>query len=283
MTVAPTAASTTLLIDAGNSSLKWALCLNGRLEKGEPVVYQEGTLEQQLTQAWQLIPNESLRPAKIVLANVAGQRVLDALGQWRDKALAVKEAGGVTIEVVVAQANAWGVKNSYQQPELLGADRWAALVATHHHVKGNACIIDCGTTLTMDIITAEGNHMGGVIAPGWEMMQSSLVTNTNGIVSGEADVPELLGLSTQQAVQAGISAASVGAVKHILQRFENDMGTVFTCIVTGGGAPLMLPQLVSLEYAGTFWHEPDWVLKGLAVISGNPLHESLVNGSGVQL
>ena len=275
--------TTTLLIDAGNSCLKWALCHDGSLGKGDSVDYQWSSLEQQLTEAWHYFPEKDLTPAKIILANVAGQRVLGALNHWRDKAFTVKEAGGVTIEVVVAQANAWGVKSSYQQPELLGADRWAALVATHHHVKGNACIIDCGTTLTMDIITDEGKHMGGVIAPGWEMMQSSLVTNTNGIASGEADVPELLGLSTQQAVQAGISAASVGAVNNILQRLENEMGTVFTCIVTGGGAPLMLPQLLSLDYAGTFRDEPDWVLKGLAVLSGNLLHESLANDSGAQV
>jgi type III pantothenate kinase len=287
MTAATTPATTTLLIDAGNSSLKWALCHKGQLIKGDPVVYQEGALEQQLSEAWQCFPKKNLNPTKIILANVAGQRVLDALSRWRDDALnatlAVKETGGVTIEIVIAQANAYGVKNAYEQPETLGADRWASLIAARHSIKGDACIIGCGTALTVDILTAGGEHMGGVIAPGWEMMKSGLVTNTNGITSGEGEVPELLGQSTQQAVQAGISAASVGAVKHILQRFENDMGTVFTCIVTGGGAPLLLPQLLSLKYAGVFQHEPDWVFKGLAVLSGNPLNESFVNDSGVQL
>jgi len=274
--------TTTLLIDAGNSSLKWALLNNDRLEKGKPVVYQEGkVLEQQLTKAWHLIQNKDLYPSKIILANVAGQRVLDAVSQWWDeilnKELAVKESGGVTIEIIVAQANAFGVENSYKQPETLGADRWAALVATRFHVKGDACVIGCGTALTIDILMADGKHMGGVIAPGWEMMKSSLVNNTKGIISGEGEVPELLGQSTQQAVQAGISAASIGAVKHILQRFENDKDIVFTCIVSGGGAPLLLPQLLSLQYAGTFRHEPDWVLKGLAVLSGQPLTDTLVN------
>ncbi len=283
-----TTVTTTLLIDAGNSSLKWALCHNGQLEKCKPVVYQEGrALEQQLTEAWQLIQNKDLHPSKIILANVAGQRVLDAVSQWRDetlnKELAVKETGGVTIEIIVAQANAHGVVNAYKQPETLGADRWAALIAARHYIKGNACVIDCGTALTIDILMADGKHMGGVIAPGWEMMKSSLVNNTKGIISGEGEAPELLGQSTQKAVQAGISAASIGAVKHILQRFENDMDTVFTCIVAGGGAPLLLPQLLSLQYAGTFRHEPDWVLKGLAVLSGHPLTESLVNDSRVLL
>jgi type III pantothenate kinase len=282
-----TTVATTLLIDAGNSRLKWALCHQGQLEKVNTVGYQGGSLEQQLTESWALFPKKNLTPTKIILANVAGQRVLDALSRWRDetlnKALAVKETDGVTIEMVVAQANAFGVKNAYEQPETLGADRWVALVAARHYIKGDVCIIDCGTALTMDILTAEGKHMGGVIVPGWEMMQSSLVTNTQSIISGEGEVPELLGQNTQQAVQAGISAASVGAVKHILQRFENDMGTVFTCIVTGGGAPLILPQLLALKYASVFQHEPDWVLKGLAVLSGNSLNESFVNDSGIQL
>jgi hypothetical protein len=61
------------------------------------------------------------------------------------------------------------------------------------------------------------------------------------------------------------------------------MDTVLNCVVTGGGAPLLLPQLLSLKYAGTFQHEPDWVLKGLVVLSGNPLKESLVDDSGAVL
>ena len=278
-----TPATTILLIDAGNSRLKWALWHNDRLEKVAPVVYQEDSLEQQLTEAWQCFPGNNVRPTKIILANVAGQQVLDAISLWRDQAFAVKETGDVTIENVVAQANAYGVINAYQQPETLGADRWSALVAARHYIKTDVCIISCGTALTIDILTADGKHMGGAIAPGWELMKSSLVTNTKGITSAGGDVPELLGHNTQQGVQAGISAASIGAVKHILQRFENDMNTVFNCVVTGGGAPLLLPQLLSLKYAGTFQHEPDWVLKGLVILSGNPLNESMVNDSGVVL
>ena len=282
-TSATTRAITTLLIDAGNSSLKWALWHNHRLEKIAPVVYQEGSLDHQLTKAWQLFPKNNVSPTKIILANVAGQQVLDAISLWRDKAFPVKETGDVTIQNIVALANGYGVTNAYQQPETLGADRWSALVATRHYIKTDACIISSGTALTIDILTADGKHMGGAIAPGWEMMKSSLVTNTKGITSAEGEVPELLGYNTQQGVQAGISAASVGAVKHILQRFEYDMDTVFSCVVTGGGAPLLLPHLLSLKYAGTFQHEPDWVLKGLVLLSGAPQNESLDNDSGVVL
>ena len=269
-------ATTTLLIDAGNSSLKWALCHNGRLETGDTVVYQWTSLEQQLTEAWQSFQKKNSTPAKIILANVAGQRVFDALG----KILGIKETGGVTIENVVAQAGAYGVTNAYQQPERLGADRWAALVAARHHMRGDVCIIDCGTTLTVDILTAEGEHTGGTIAPGWEMMESSLVINTNGITSGESEVPDLLGQSTQQAVQAGISAACVGAVEHIVRRYQDARGRTLNCVVTGGAAPLLLPKLVSSKFDCIFQHEPDWVLKGLAVISGNPLGEVLANTPG---
>jgi type III pantothenate kinase len=275
---------TTLLIDAGNSRLKWALCHDGQLEKGDPVVYQWSSLQQQLTEAWQSFPKKNISPTKIILANVAGQRVSGALSRWRDeslsKVLPVKETGEVTIEIVVAQANAYGVINAYKLPEALGVDRWAALVAARHHIKGDACIIDCGTALTVDIITAEGKHVGGVIAPGWEMMESSLVSNTKGVISGESDVPELLGQSTQQAVQAGVSAACAGAIEYVVQRYQDKKGRALTCVVTGGAAPLLLPKLLLSKFAGTFHHEPDWVLKGLAVISGNPTEEALVNSSG---
>ncbi len=275
-----TTATTTLLIDAGNSSLKWALCHSGQLEAGEPVVYQWSSLDQQLTAAWQSFANRKPGLTKIILANVAGQRVLDSVGRWRDTALAVKETGEVTIEIVTAQANAHGVINAYRQPETLGADRWAALVAARHHVEGAACIVDCGTALTIDILMADGKHAGGIIAPGWEMMESSLVTNAKDITSGESEVPDLLGQTTQQGVQAGISAACAGAVEYIVQRFQNEKSKKLTCIVTGGAAPLLLPKLLYPDSTGIFQHEPDWVLKGLAVLSGNPVGETLANTAG---
>ncbi len=271
---------TVLLIDAGNSSLKWALCRNGSLETGDPVVYRRSSLVGQLTETWQFFAKENISLSRIILSNVAGQQVFDALCQWRDKAQVVKEAGDVSIEVVVAQTSAYGVINAYKQPEALGADRWAGLVAARHYVKGNACIVSCGSALTVDILTADGVHVGGIIAPGWEMMESSLVANTKGITSGDSEVPELLGQTTQQAVQAGISAASVGAVKYIVQRYQEKMGIVLTCVITGGAAPLLLPKLLSLEPASNFLHEPVWVLKGLAIISGNPVDEDLPSSPG---
>lgn len=276
-----TAATTTLLIDAGNSRLKWALCDDGQLKKGDPVTYRWAELDDQLMDAWQSFSRNNPVPRKIILANVAGQRVFDAL----ERALDVKEANEVTIETVVAQASAYGVKNAYKQPEKLGADRWAALVAARHHEDGNVCVIDCGTALTVDILAADGEHMGGIIAPGWEMMESSLVANTQGIDSSEGKIPELLGQTTQQAVQAGISAACAGAVEYIVRRFMDEghqgvKGSALKCVVTGGAASLILPQLVSSKLDGVFQHEPDWVFKGLAVISGHPVDDALASTSG---
>lgn len=267
---------TVLLIDAGNSRLKWAFCHDGQLETGDPVVYQWSILEQQLTEAWVSFQKKNPSFTKIILANVAGQQVFDAL----DKTLGVKDTGAVTIETVVSQAKAYGVLNAYNEPEALGADRWAALVAARHHVRGDVCIVNCGTALTIDILTAEGEHAGGIIAPGWEMMQSSLVTNTKGIMSGESEVPDLLGQTTQQGVQAGISAACVGAVEYIVRRYQNEKSVELTCVVTGGAAPLLLPKLVSSQADCIFEHEPDWVFKGLAIISGNPVDGVLANNPG---
>lgn len=271
---------TTLLIDAGNSSLKWALYSKGRLETGDPVVYQWSSLVNQLTETWQFFPKKNISITKIILSNVAGQQVIDALSLWRDKALVVKKADEVAIETVVAQASAHGVVNAYQQPEELGADRWAALVAARRYIKGDACIIDCGTALTVDILTANGEHAGGIIAPGWEMMKSSLVTNAKGVALGKSETLELLGQTTQQAVQAGVSAACIGAVEYTLQRYREKMGLTMSCVFTGGGAQLLLPKLSSSEFGHAVYHEPDWVLKGLTVFSGSPIEGVLANSSG---
>jgi type III pantothenate kinase len=265
----------------------------GRLETGEPVVYGRTPLVEQLAREWRACSAKNTLPSRIVLANVAGPGVLDAIYAWRDKALegdeAVKERVTVSIENVVACAGAYGVKNAYLQPETLGADRWAALVAARHHLRGDACVIGCGTALTIDILNSDGEHQGGMIAPGWKMMENSLVTNTNGIISTESEIPDLLGKTTGQAVQAGVTAACAGAIAYFVQRCQQDMGVTLNCVVTGGAAPLLLPRVQLLtplfsKSVGKFQHDPEWVLKGLAVIAEAPLENTgHTTGSGVTL
>ena len=169
----------------------------------------------------------------------------------------------------MAQVEAFGVRCAYQQPAQLGADRWAALVAARHHLDGPSCVIDCGTALTIDLLTADGVHAGGLIAPGMGMMRDSLVANTCQIPAGEAVENTVFTVQdTLGAVQAGIMAATVGAVRQVLQQCRDQWQQDPVCVVTGGDAESLLAAMPAASWPNGVQHEVEWVLKGLAIIAG---------------
>lgn len=273
----------TLLIDAGNSRLKWALYRQGQCEPGHPIIYQrlprpssrQSLLASQLSTTWRSLVGTDGGPDKIILSNVAGSWLMDALNQWMNEdfqnGMLVKDGRRLTIDTVVSQENAFGVKNAYKNPEMLGADRWAGLIAARHLVPGDRCIIDCGSALTIDVLTEAGEHRGGIIMPGWEMMKKCLVTDidaiTSEMVNSESSGLPLLADNTRDAIEAGITAACAGAIMHVIQRYQDETGSTLNCVITGGGALQLLPLLLEQSPEVIFQHEPDWVLKGLAIIS----------------
>ena len=251
-----------LLVDAGNSRLKWALCDDGQLQPSASLSYDWSDFSAQLAVQWQGLPARLDDTDKLVLANVNGDRVAQGIASW------VKEHASLTIENVEAQAAAFGVRCAYADPGQMGADRWAALVAARHHMTGASCIIDCGTALTIDVLGADGRHAGGVIVPGLAMMRDSLRAKSARIQLGESTVTSLFEVkTTQDAVGLGALTAAAGAVEEVLAQAEQAWAERPTCIVTGGDAAFLLSVLRT-----PCRHEPDWVLKGLAVMAaGMPL------------
>jgi type III pantothenate kinase len=209
-------------------------------------------------------------PSGVMLCNVAGEKLdkvlQDAVSSFQEKRQSQgldQESLLLPIEYVHAQAEADGVRCAYEYPAQLGADRWAALVAARHQLEGASCIIDCGTAMTVDVLTADGRHAGGVIIPGMEMMISSLVENTEGVFAREQpNLSPLAVTNTMDAVQAGVIAAMHGTIQQVLQHCRDELGIEPICVLTGGNAQRLLPEMPSSTI-----FEPDWVLKGLATIS----------------
>lgn len=259
-----------LLLDAGNTRLKWALAEQGRLSGQGALLYEWPRLATQLDTVLGKLFDETKPISGVTLCSVAGeqldkvlQKTVATLQEKRQSRGLDQECITLPIKYVRAQSEAYGVRCAYEDPAQLGADRWAALVAARHHLEGASCIIDCGTAMTIDVLTADGRHAGGVIIPGMEMMMSSLVENTNGVFA--SDRPNLSALAvtnTVDAVQAGVLAAMHGAIQQVLQQCRDELGEEPTCVVTGGNAQRLLSGL-----PGSTIFEPDWVFKGMAVIS----------------
>jgi type III pantothenate kinase len=236
-----------LLIDSGNTRLKWALLQNGRLIISHALVNQQIT-RQQLIEAWKLQPP----PKRLAIASVSATPLLDLM-------LAVALELWPTVEIisVKSQARAFGVHSAYQQPEKLGVDRWLALVAVRNHYYKPACIVDCGTAITVDLINAEGRHQGGFISPGLTLMKKSLAAGTAGLQFHETN--HIVGPAnfTESAIYSGTLLAAVGLIEHVLSK----QATAMQLILTGGDAEIIATQLAMKPII-----DADLVLRGLAVV-----------------
>lgn len=246
-----------LLLDIGNTRLKWARLQEGRLSFGAPVVHREQPLSSVWSALWDGLPV----PQRMVVGCVAGDDVKASLANW------CHAHWGLQPEFVVATAEACGVRNGYLNPSQLGVDRWLTLIGARNlpELTGqSACLVGCGTALTVDVLVADGRHLGGWIAPGLVLMSQQLVFGAAVFASGIESAPSdgMFGRGTAEAVTAGISQAAAGLVMQAQSLAQRLLGLPPICVLTGGDAEKLLPLLPSGARI-----IPDLVLHGLATVA----------------
>jgi len=224
-----------LVIDVGNSRMKWALRgPKGWTARGAVFNQDIGSLA---VRDWQNLE----RPVRAVGVNVAGEaarvRVEGQLSRWR-----------LGVEWLTAAAEAGGVTNGYDVPGQLGPDRWASLVAARRRaVAANethprACIVaNAGTAVTVDALDASGVFRGGLILPGVDLMLRALADNTASLrqnVGRFSDFPS----NTPDALLSGAVQAACGAIEQMRWQLRGD-GPPITCYLGGGDAAGIAPHL----------------------------------------
>lgn len=217
-----------LVVDAGNSRIKWGLHDGDAWVAGGAVAAGDTAA---LGRAWRDIP----RPKKAMVSNVAGEETRHSL----HRALAPL-CGDVSW--ASAQAERGGVKNGYRRPGQLGSDRWAALIGARSLEKGPCLVVCAGTAVTADALDADGCFLGGIIVPGLRLMQRALAENTAALEVQEgrfAPFPD----NTADALHSGALQALGGAVERMLRQLEVQVGRAPRCLASGGDAPLLLPLL----------------------------------------
>ena len=243
-----------LLIDIGNSRLKWAEKRDQTIEPGSAFLLEEHSFEHQLKRAWKSIA----KPARVLVANVAGEQYLHRLIRW------VYIRWQLDVEPVRSQVQAFGVTNAYSQAETLGVDRWLALIAARHHFSLPACIIDYGTAATVDVLDQQGNHLGGIIMPGLRLMQTTLVQSTHAIEHGIDNGFQVLASDTASAVHSGAIQALLGMTERLIHHARTVSDKEVTVIITGGDA-----ETVAHWMTDTHQVCPGLVLQGLAVVANH--------------
>jgi len=239
-----------LLIDIGNSRVKWGWASQGRITPGEPFPTQASLDE--FPRRWR----DALAPAQVVVANVAGNGIGDRLKAF------TKQRWGLAPRFVYSQAQAFGIINGYTNPEKLGVDRWLALIGARHAGPGPVCVADCGTALTVDALDAEGLHLGGLIAPGLALMRAALARGTHALPLADSDAEGGLAHDTAAAIESGTRQAAAGLVERAFRETARRLGAAPRLLLTGGDAPA-----VGADLEIPYDIKPELVLEGLYMVA----------------
>jgi type III pantothenate kinase len=248
-----------LAIDAGNSRVKWgwleAAGKDGRLEWASVATVSliEFAASSDHVNPFS-VTHEA--PEQIVISNVAGDGAHQLLVNWTS----IFDAEPLWVR---AAAEGVGVKNRYERPEILGPDRWAALIAARALHNGASLVVNAGTATTVDMLAADGTFLGGAILPGVELMRFVLHEHTGRLPRQEGQLREAP-RNTVDAIETGCRHAQAGAVERMYRVFR-DTATAPLCIVAGGAGRSLVDQLsMPRRYVENL------VLDGLARIA---LHE----------
>lgn len=241
-----------LLVDIGNTSLKWALRESGEVRDMSSVRHQ-GALPMDLLASWEQLPE----PGRILVASVGPRSVTEALLR------VCRSRWGLDAWLARVDPSRGGVGLAYAEPGRLGVDRWLALIAARRCSTAPALIVDAGTAITYDLLLADGHHLGGLIVPGIAMMRDGLLAGT-GIPPVEPVDAELSwGADTGAAIGIGTLQAPAALAERLCRRLEEAYGERSTLLLTGGDAHRLRPAL-----EGPVRIEPDLVLQGLALLIG---------------
>jgi len=131
-----------------------------------------------------------------------------------------------------------GVKNAYYDVSQMGPDRWLAMVAAHHLVSHDCLVIDSGSACTVDLVLASGQHLGGYIVPGLELMRDALFRDTDRVKlpTINYDSGSDPGHSTSQAVASGLQVMQLGLVSVALDKLVASGTGRPVIMLTGGGS-----------------------------------------------
>ena len=245
-----------LLIDIGNTRIKWATLDESGIGVQSAVAHATLTRNQLIDQALQMD-----RPDRVMVGNVSGARVAALLED------ALAQRWGVKATFVESTVEACGVRNAYPEPRKLGVDRWLGMIAVHAMEERATCVVGVGTAMTIDAVTADGTHLGGVIVPGPDLMISSLMRGTSDILSRAAEgsiATQLFADNTLGAVHQGAVNALAALVERAIDAMRLRLH-VSPAVILTGGAGHRLEALVAAPCVVI----PDLVLRGLAVLAAS--------------
>jgi type III pantothenate kinase len=220
-----------LAIDAGNSRVKWGWHDGAVWTSIATVSLIEFAASSDHVNPFSMTHDA---PERIVISNVAGDGAHQLLVNWTS----IFDAEPLWLR---ADTERCGVRNRYEKPELLGPDRWAALIAARAIHNGASLVVNAGTATTVDMLAEDGTFLGGAILPGVELMRFVLHEHTGKLPIQDGQHREMP-RNTVDAIETGCRHAQAGAVERMYRVFR-DIAPAPLCIVAGGAGRTLVDQL----------------------------------------
>lgn len=259
----------TLLLDVGNTALKWAQSEGERLGHAQVELHRGRAdgLEQRLAQAWQKVAwNDPALGCSVAVADV------------REAVERAARTHGGSIRWLAAQNRydgAFVLQNGYRAPGQLGADRWHGMLGACERRPGQSLVlVAAGTATTIDCVEWRGGvalFIGGCIAPGTALMLESLAQRTGGLPHARGDWVDFPD-NTDDAIATGVTDAQTGLALHVVERARRRFGSSPQVIVSGGDADALAERLSICGVALAIEH--NLVLGGLALRARTTDHGS---------
>ncbi|MFL0809967.1 MAG: type III pantothenate kinase [Agarilytica sp.] len=250
-----------LLVDIGNTRIKWALARDHALLESGAFSYEE--IEVFLSRR---VSNIEL----LMLANVtsAGKpQIVEKISTWCQK-------NDVLLQHARVQKECVGLTVAYEELKNLGVDRWLAMVGAWQLHRCACVVIDSGSAITVDYLDNAGVHLGGLIVPGKNLLRKTLFDNTSAVKVPESELPRQWrpGVDTKPCVTNGLAAMLKGFVCEALAHTKLLPGMECGKIVLTGGDAQLLGNMISDAQLGEnhgFELEitPQLVLHGLHCVS----------------
>lgn len=254
-----------LLIDVGNTRLKWAL-VEGQKNISQIVFNSEGSFSENLSSSMiELCLKNSWEIEQIICSSVI------SIEQTNSLQTAFKETYPNTLwKQINGLALIEKISTSYLSPAQLGSDRRAMIIAAQNlFPQKNILIVSAGTATTLDMITAQAHHLGGWILPGISLMKDSLMQGTGRLAMDssviENEYPIEIGIDTQSSINQGVLAGQLGAMEIAKRYAERKNIQLDLILLTGGNGKELLNHQDHSKQSTKSHYEDNLVLKGLIV------------------
>lgn len=239
-----------LVVDVGNSRIKWGRCLDGRVVETVSLAPDEPEAWQAQMEIWKVAP-----AASWAVAGVHPSRC-ERLADW------LREHGQ-QIHVLTSWEHL-PLRILLEHPERVGIDRLLNAVAASGSVPHGvgAILVDAGSAITVDWLDESGAFAGGAIFPGIGLMTRALHEHTAllPLVSVEHASPPLPGTSTQTAIEAGVFWAAAGGIEALVTQLQARATSPAQVFITGGDGPLLAG---ALNHEFKLW--PNMTLEGIRI------------------